>query len=95
MNWVLLRRWEIDVENNKLFVNKRQKQKIVSLLDNELSEPQQMADAFCYYFSNEADNLDSNILHTNTDPMSFMPVSTPQYSVVNSSTNQELSGCAQ
>ena len=78
---------------NSLLNNKRQKQKIVSLLDNEgneFSEPRQMADAFCNYFSNVADNLDASIPQTNTDPMSFMPDPIPQSFVLNPSTNQEV-----
>ena len=78
---------------NSLLNNKRQKQKIVSLLDNdgnEFSEPRQMADAFCNYFSNVADNLDASIPQTNTDPLSFMPDPIPQSFVLNFSTNQEV-----
>ena len=75
---------------NSLLNNKRQKQKIVSLLDNEFSEPRQMADAFCNYFSNVADNLDASIPQTNTDSMSFMPDPIPQSFVLNPSTNQEV-----
>ena len=81
------------MENNKLLKSKNKQKKIVSLLDNdgnEFSEPRQMADAFCNYFSNVADNLDASIPQTNTDPMSFMPDPIPQSFVSNPSTNEEV-----
>ena len=49
-----------------------------------------MADAFSDYFLNVADNLDSNIQQTNSDPMSFIPDPIPKSFVLNPLTNQEV-----